>query len=200
MRYILLIISLLLISPSSVGAKDTPKITLDKVSEISESVYKIRCYMRGGTFSQGSGFVISGMLITNFHVAGNAESFEISQNGETVVKTVDDVVFANEDKDIMGIKFDGKELKTSSKKPSYGDRVYTMGYPLNKFKMSEGNVRFVIQKNGMVIIISNVKIDSGSSGSILFNDAGEIIGIISRALDNGYAEAIPISYVEKELR
>lgn len=203
-RIICLILIMLITFSSDVTAMPiTPQhITLDQVSEMVDSVAKIRCYKRDGSFSQGSGFVIDGnILITNYHVAGDSDQIEITINGEKVAKTTADIVFQNEDTDIMGIKLDGATpLKYTTKLPMIGEKVYTMGFPQNKFRMTEGEVKFIVNKYNMQMIISNTKSDSGLSGGILFNDQGEVVGITSRTLGaNIFVEVIPMQYVQQEI-
>lgn len=199
----LIIIMIITFSGDVTATPITPQhITLDQVSDMMESVAKIRSYKRDGSFSQGSGFVISGnLLITNYHVAGDSDQLEITINGEKVIKTADDIVFQNENADIAGIEMNGETpLKYTTELPVIGEKVYTMGFPRNKFRMSEGEVKFIVNKYDMQMIISDAKSDNGLSGGILFNDQGEVVGITSRTLGaNIFVESIPMDYVQAEL-
>jgi S1-C subfamily serine protease len=177
-----------------------PRIKLDQVSDIMDSVFEVYGYKQTET-NQGSGFTINNILITNFHVAGNADSIDVVINGEKVRKTSADVVFQDEKLDIIGIRLEGqKSLKYTTTFPVWPETVYTMGFPQGKFRITEGMVLKVYKKDGQLTILHNALSDYGLSGGLLFNAAGEAVGVTTRMTDDKkFGEAIPIGYIETEL-
>src|SRR5689334_712785 len=70
---------------NAIFTKDTVSIerplSIYEMSKIINSVIELKCYDADGTYNQGSGFVLDGYLVTNYHVAGNAERIDIIING-----------------------------------------------------------------------------------------------------------------------
>ena len=154
--------------------------------------------------SSGSGILISksGLVVTNQHVVKN--STEISIKLPTVDKAYNaDIVIQDRNNDLAILKlsnFNFDILNTSSIpyklvtsdniKP--GHTVYTIGYPLGdilgksiKYSSGEVNSLYGLHDDSRVFQISN-PVQPGNSGGGLFNEDGELIGVIFSSLNAKY--------------
>lgn len=153
---------------------------------------------------KGSGFLISqsGLVVTNYHVVEGKENVEVvfPQTNETLNASI-----ALKDKinDIAVLRLADFNFSkifsgaipysiSSSKTVSLGQNVYTLGYPLSRVlgksaKFSRGTISslFGIQDDPRLYQISN-PIQPGNSGGPLFNDKGELIGIILASINAKY--------------
>ncbi|WP_171056175.1 S1 family peptidase [Paenibacillus sinopodophylli] len=196
-KAVLLVIILLTAFSVPVTAKGKEVINVGPAYKILESILPIECYING-VYSQGSGFVIEGkVFVTNYHVAGGGRDIKI--NGESIDS--DKVIFSNEQLDLMAFQLEsGTPLSYNTKLPTVGEEVYAIGYPRNRLKVSTGSIITTFKKYGLQMIFSNVSTDHGSSGGVLLNRQGEVIGITSRISANKkITESIPISYVISEI-
>jgi len=158
----------------------------------------------------GSGFVISdNLIITNHHVAGNANSATIKlDNG---IEIIGKVVASNSSRDVALIKVDAsmpKYFKTRKELPSVGTEVYAVGSPLDESlssTMSKGIVSAIREENKLKLIQSDVNIRPGNSGGPMINKDGEVIGVaVSALVVNGQGQGlnffIPIADALKSLK
>jgi len=153
------------------------------------------------TVSRGSGFLLNrnGLIATNWHVVAGATNIEIafsdSSEGvraEVAIKDVanDLVVLRLSDSSSVGSACPEFPFQlASSNRVTLGERVSTIGYPLQSIlgsnpKFSEGVVasRTGFQDDPRSLQIS-AEIEPGSSGGPLFNSQGDVIGIIVATLD-----------------
>ena len=166
------------------------------------------------TKGAGSGFVLTpdGYIATNYHVIGDADTIQVTfYNGDSYDA---EVVGGDEDYDIAVIKVEAEDLKPvtmgDSTLLSVGDRVLIIGNPLGEltFSMSGGMVSSVnraIDVEGVPfnMIQIDASINPGNSGGPMFNQYGEVVGIVSAkytqsssgASAEGLGFAIPINDV-----
>ncbi|MDD3346704.1 trypsin-like peptidase domain-containing protein [Oscillibacter sp.] len=166
------------------------------------------------TASAGSGFVLTkdGYIVTNYHVVKDADTVKATMyNGDTY-----DAKFigGDEDYDIAVIKVDAAELPAvtlgDSDKLNVGDHVLAVGNPLGEltFSMSGGMVSSVnrainVSGTPFNMIQTDASINPGNSGGPLFNQYGEVMGIVSAKYSSysssesveGLGFAIPINDV-----
>ena len=164
--------------------------------------------------SAGSGFILTrdGYIVTNYHVVKNANTIKVNlYNGDTY-----DAVFVNGDEeyDIAVIKVEASDLQAvtlgDSSKLNVGDRVLAIGNPLGEltFSMTGGMVSCMdrainVDGTPFNMIQTDASINPGNSGGPLFNEYGEVVGIVSAkysASSNGTAAeglgfAIPMNDV-----
>ena len=147
-------------------------------------------------FSIGTGFVFgsSGYILTNYHVVRGAKTITIKfQNGERVTAELitkdsqNDIAYLKP-KSIPNIRTMNLSLADSSS-VRLGDKVFTLGYPIatvlgENLKYSEGVINSLsgVGDDPKVFQIS-IPTQSGNSGGPLFNEHGEVIGIVSSSLD-----------------
>jgi serine protease Do len=149
----------------------------------------------------GTGFLISrsGLIATNWHVVSDVKRISVSFPGWKESVSADLVVrdVAN-DLAILRLS-DAARLAAScrdfpfqlvpAKNVTLGERVSTVGYPLSPLlganpKFSEGAIagKSGLQDDPRWFQIS-AAVQSGSSGSPLFDDQGNVIGIVVGSLD-----------------
>ena len=167
----------------------------------------------------GSGFVISSnatssYIVTNYHVINNVQDIKVFfSNGDSYDATL---VGGEEDNDIAVLRIEVGNLQTvtlgDSDALNVGENVYAIGNPLGEltFTFTGGYVsakdRAVTMSDGTVMnmLQTDTAINSGNSGGPLFNEYGQVIGIVSAKLSSsssseasveGLGFAIPINDV-----
>ena len=165
----------------------------------ANSVVSINTTISGGTnifgqvteaASAGSGFVLTkeGFIVTNYHVVEDARTIKVTlYNGDTY-----DAVYigGDADYDIAVIKIEAHDLQSvvlgDSEALNVGDRVLAIGNPLGEltFSMSGGMVSSVnrtinVDGTPFNMIQTDTSINPGNSGGPLFNQYGEVVGIVS---------------------
>jgi serine protease Do len=166
----------------------------------------------------GSGIILSedGYILTNNHVISGADNITIyvlngddNDSEETYEATL---IGTSESNDIAILKIDAKGLNAAvfgdSDTISFGDQAIVIGNPLGKV---HGSVTSgIISHKAREITIDDVTINaiqtdapvnSGNSGGALFDDNGNVVGIIyaktSSALAEGIGYAIPTNAVKQ---
>ena len=167
----------------------------------------------------GSGFVISSnatssYIVTNYHVINNVQDIKVFfANGDNYDATL---VGGEEDNDIAVLRIEVGNLQTvtlgDSDALNVGENVYAIGNPLGEltFTFTGGYVsakdRSVTMSDGTVMnmLQTDTAINNGNSGGPLFNEYGQVIGIVSAKLSSsssseasveGLGFAIPINDV-----
>ncbi|MBQ7337821.1 MAG: trypsin-like peptidase domain-containing protein [Clostridia bacterium] len=162
----------------------------------------------------GTGFVLTedGYIATNYHVVQNGVSVQVSlYGGETYEATV---INYSEPDDLAVLKIDATDLPVlpigDSDDVLVGDDVVVIGHPAGleygwsttngivsainrevKIKNTDGTLN-----KKMTLLQTNANVNSGNSGGPMLNERGEVIGIISMKLADGYEGmgfAIPIN-------
>jgi serine protease Do len=160
----------------------------------------------------GSGFIISadGYVVTNFHVI----QYAVAQNSELTVMTHDGKSYAakvvgyEQDNDLAVIKIDATGLNAvtlgTNKDMKVGNQIYTVGNPLGEltYTMTSGIVsaldREITEEDGTRINMFQIDaaVNPGNSGGPVYNDRGEVLGIVSAKFSStgveGLGFAIPI--------
>ena len=166
------------------------------------------------TASAGSGFVLTkdGYIVTNYHVVKDADTVKVTMyNGDTYNAKY---VGGDEDYDIAVIKVQAEDLQSvtvgDSSILNVGDHVLAVGNPLGEltFSMSGGMVSSVnrainVDGTPFNMIQTDTSINPGNSGGPLFNQYGEVVGIVSAKYSStsgsesveGLGFAIPINDV-----
>ena len=171
----------------------------------------------------GSGFVISSnatssYIVTNYHVINGVDDIKVFfANGDSYDATL---VGGEQDNDIAVLRIEVGNLQTvtlgDSDALNVGQEVYAIGNPLGEltFTFTGGYVsakdRSVTMSDGTVMnmLQTDTAINSGNSGGPLFNEYGQVIGIVSAKLSSsssseasveGLGFAIPINDVRDML-
>ena len=165
------------------------------------------------TASAGSGFVLTkdGYIVTNYHVVKDADTVKVTMyNGDEYDAKY---VGGDEDYDIAVIKVEATDLQPvtlgNSENLNVGDHVLAVGNPLGEltFSMSGGMVSCVnrainVDGTPFNMIQTDASINPGNSGGPMFNQYGEVVGIVSAKYSStgnesveGLGFAIPINDV-----
>ncbi len=174
-------------------------LTLEQLNKIGESVGLVYAKDAAGQLiGTGSGFIVNDVFVTNWHVAEKSASLEIWFANKSETVNVTDAAFKDTDADLIGFPMMGyPSVKLSAEKPEKGVRVYALGYPHRKFQISEGALLFFSVTDE---ITHSAATDNGSSGGILINSSGEVIGITDAGMDGTeYNNAIPAKVLQDEL-
>ena len=153
------------------------------------------------TASAGSGFVLTkdGFIVTNYHVVKNADTVKVTMyNGDEYEAKY---VGGDEDYDIAVIKVEAADLQPvtlgDSDKLNVGDHVLAVGNPLGEltFSMSGGMVSSVnrainVSGTPFNMIQTDASINPGNSGGPMFNEYGEVVGIVSAKYSSTGNEAV----------
>ena len=153
------------------------------------------------TASAGSGFVLTkdGYIVTNYHVVKDADTVKVTMyNGDEYDAKY---VGGDEDYDIAVIKVEATDLQPvtlgDSDKLNVGDHVLAVGNPLGEltFSMSGGMVSSVnrainVSGTPFNMIQTDASINPGNSGGPLFNQYGEVVGIVSAKYSSYSSESV----------
>lgn len=162
----------------------------------------------------GTGFAITtdGYLVTNHHVIDNATTITASQTSNNqIVKKYNAVVVASDPiNDLAIIRIDDPSFKPFEELPycidnriaRKGETVFYLGYPktnlLNKeIKVSNGTINAI---NGLLPshYMVSIDIDNGSSGSPMFDNDGNVLGVMSLRINENLT-VITANYAVKAL-
>jgi S1-C subfamily serine protease len=187
------------------------KETEAKIAKASTAVDRRSVAYRSAS-SLGSGCMInaSGYLITNQHVVGNSKSVVLYNEkfGELSAQ----VVKVDADNDLALLKIDSFDNKYKTIRLPYslvkstaniGHDIFSLGYSREEsivynqgyissaegYKEHKGKNRFLLTLNA----------EGGNSGSPIFNNRGEIVGLISQkeTVTNGYVVGIHSASIKK---
>ena len=169
---------------------------------------------RQPTAGAGSGFVLTpdGYIATNYHVIDGADTVKVTfYNGDSYDAKV---IGGDEDYDIAVIKVEGENLQPVTMGDStllnVGDRILVIGNPLGELTFSQtggmvSSVNRAIDVEGVPfnMIQTDASINPGNSGGPMFNQYGQVVGIVSAKYTNttsgasaeGLGFAIPINDV-----
>ena len=198
-----------LMTPAEVYASTVNSVVSINCSAVSTNIFGQKVQ----SASSGSGFVITqdGYIVTNQHVVSGASSVNVTlYNGDTYPATV---VGGDSDYDVAVLKIEATGLQAvtlgKSADVNVGDTVMAIGNPLGEltFSMSQGIVSCcdrAINVDGTPFNMIQVTaaINPGNSGGPLFNEYGEVVGIVSAKYSSyasqsveGLGFAIPINDV-----
>ncbi|MFZ4412800.1 MAG: S1C family serine protease [Bacteroidales bacterium] len=162
---------------------------------------------------QGTCFLINkqGYLLTNYHVISDAKKIQVKGIGNDFSTDYGaEVVAIDADLDLallklknQNVQFENTPYKISIETNPQGTKSFVLGYPMaaamgEEIKLTEG---IVSAKSGYKGTISQYQfsaaIQPGNSGSPLFNDNGDIIGITDAKLRGaeGAGYAIKSAYI-----
>jgi S1-C subfamily serine protease len=160
----------------------------------------------------GSGIIFGtgGYILTNHHVVENSSKFVIDVNGSNGKTTYRaELVMQDKDNDlaILKIKDDSfssfPEIRYAFKESGQldvGGSVFTIGYPHaltgmgKEAKFTDGKISAKTGYNGVINSFqTTIPVQPGNSGGPVFNDSGQLIGVINAT----FKEADNVSYAIK---
>lgn len=182
------------------------------VAIVTESVSTDSWLGQYVTQGAGSGVIISddGYIVTNNHVIEGANNIKVTLHDGTEVPAT--LVAADEQTDVAVIKIDKTGLTPvtfgESSDLSVGDLAIAIGNPLGQLagSASEGIIsglerEITLEGKSMTLIQTSASINPGNSGGGLFDQYGNLIGIVvaksSGSEVEGLGFAIPIDTVKE---
>ncbi|MBP3654844.1 MAG: trypsin-like peptidase domain-containing protein [Oscillospiraceae bacterium] len=164
------------------------------INTAAKSVLYLECYDHTGyAFRSGSGFILNDrkIVITNYHVVdGTYQMVALDPYSGRSVE-INNVLAYDEEADLAVLLCEEEiglpplELANSDY-VRQGDKIYTVGYPLGlSHTLSDGLVSSLYLDNGIEIIQISAPISHGSSGGVLLNEKGKVIGVTSGGWDGG---------------
>ena len=153
---------------------------------------------------QGSGVIVdaAGVFVTNLHVIRGDTTASVKLANGDVYDDVS-VVDVDERKDLVLLKIKAFGLVPAvlgnSDQEQAGDRVILIGSPRGlELSISDGLISAVRDSGeGYRLLQTSAAASPGSSGGGMFNELGELIGIVSSKLSNGenLNFGIPVNYM-----
>ena len=144
--------------------------------------------------SSGSGFFIAQQLIvTNLHVVAGAASItaELSGTGDTFPIEGVTAFDIENDLALLKVAYEGSPLTFGdSDSVRKGDIVCAIGYPKGVGKIADGTIHGIKRNDNRIQM--KIGTSTGSSGSPILNNRGQVIGIDASS-DNSHSYAIPVN-------
>jgi serine protease Do len=136
----------------------------------------------------GTGFLIDskGLMITNAHVVKNSQNIYVQNNKGDQFRAI--VVKLDIPRDVAIIKIDDDQFKPFASLPysirktpsDLAEPIFTLGYPRDEIVYGEGYLSAKTGFNGDTLSCQiAVAANPGNSGGPVFNNDGEVIGILS---------------------
>lgn len=177
------------------GLKGTVAVVGSELTKVKNGIPK------GVTFiSGGSGFLIDakGYVVTNAHVLKGSGVVVTNSKGQQYKATIMEV---DQDKDLAILKITDEDYHPVKALPygirksgsELGESLFTLGYPRNDIVYGEGYLSARTGYNGDSLSYQlQISANPGNSGAPVFNNSGEVIGILStrQAQAEGVAFAI----------
>lgn len=164
---------------------------------------------------QGTGFALNnGYVVTNNHVVDGAKTLVLKRAvGDSVIQYTGEVVGTDEEHDLAIIKVQETNkawgtlpysLKTQLSE--VGESVFVLGYPMasilgDEIKLTTGVVssRTGYQGDASMYQIS-APIQPGNSGGPLFDNDGNVVGVVNAKVIEEHAENVGYAIKAKHLR
>lgn len=136
----------------------------------------------------GTGIALNkkGFVLTSHHLVSDAKSIFISNEKYELLKMK--LVFSNPELDMAILQVEDEDFNGFSEIPfsirksvaDPGERVYTLGYPREDIVFGEGSVSSYTGYEGDTTSYQiSIPVNPGNSGGPLFDNQGNLLGIIS---------------------
>jgi len=194
---------------SNLSVKEITALAKDSVVEIrTESVASDTWMQEYVTQGAGSGVIISkdGYIMTNNHVIDGASKIKVTTADEKEYDA--ELIGTDENNDVAVIKIDADNLKAAtygnSDELEVGDMAVAIGNPLGELGgtvtagiISAKDRALSIDGKTLHLLQTDSSINPGNSGGGLFNDSGQLVGLVvakSAGSDvEGLGFAIPVN-------
>ena len=203
------------VSGSELDLPDLYDMACEQVVGVTTEVTQVNFWgMASSSAVAGSGFVISedGYILTNYHVieAADLHGYELKVIRHDGTAYAASIVGTRPDNDIAVLQIQAEGLTAApignSDAIRVGEAIHAVGNPMGEleFTMTNGAVSAldrVVSTSESIAPIKMFQIDaavnSGNSGGPVYNDAGEVIGVVtakySKSGVEGLGFAIPIN-------
>ena len=190
-------------APATPGATTLSPDGFRTTQRVAVRVRNVGC----GGVSTGSGFAVSeDVLVTNRHVVAGADTLQVStyDGQDLLVETAGAAVVAD-----LAIVHTRSELPAAvtlaEGDPSVGDPIEVVGFPGGgRLTSSTGRVLSFdedpLDANAGKVIITDANAEPGSSGSPMYNESGQVVGVVyAAAADGSRTLAVPVSTLRRLL-
>ena len=181
----LAVMTVLLFQPGSAAAEYSFSSDADAVERAADSVFMLEVYdAHNNQIAVGSGFVIfqPDLMATNYHVIEDG-TYIVAVGDDMDRYVVEEVCVANKKLDLAILRFSpAKSIAPlpydASDNLKRSQHVIAIGSPAGlKNTVSLGNISAFFEQDSKNWIQFTAPISSGSSGGVLLNDQGKVIGI-----------------------
>lgn len=177
--------------------------------ENHKSIVVVTAYNnKGQALTEGTGFVAGedGVIVTNFHVISIASDVKVKTGPK--VMDVEGVIHADKENDLVILKVNTKNLPAvrlgNAEKNKTGDKLYIISSREGVENIiSDGiyrGIKEITHKRKVLQVAAPVT--HGSSGSPVFNESGEVIGIVTFSIKRTQRIllAMPIDLIRDKIR
>lgn len=179
---------------------ETPKTDIEKVTEAcKDSCVMVYVYKGNTAIGSGSGFIYNGYVITAKHVTDAGDRYVVFRD-DSVGGITATLKALETDRDVsaLSIKVDMPPVTLGdSDKLKEGQKVIAITSPSSvQNAVDECFYHGMVYTGGKDHLgISDSNLNQGSSGGAIFDAEGNLIGIITRAV-NGNGAAIPVNEIK----
>ncbi|MGQ9847380.1 MAG: trypsin-like peptidase domain-containing protein [Bacteroidales bacterium] len=164
--------------------------SITTISKNQKSLWKTLFNNDKITYLRGTAFAISnsGYLITSYHLVSNNDSILITNAADSSLKFHAKIIISDSIHDIAVLKISDSLFSNMSKIPyninynysiQLGNYVYSLGFSKNSVVFGEGSISsFTGYNEDTNSFQLSIPTNPGNSGSPVFNQYGEVIGII----------------------
>lgn len=176
------------------------------VQQLNLQVLRVQTGLVNGSFGLGSAVVIAkDQVVTNCHVIANANSINVVNNGAPHAVSA---IKADWHHDLCILKVENLSapvaIMGSSKHLKYEQSVFTIGYPSFVARPSStyGVVKGLYPMDDSVVIRATSTFGLGASGGGVFDDAGNLVGVITLKSPgrDAYYYNMPVEWVQALLK
>lgn len=199
--------------PAEIGSEPTPTASTEaaewapggfsRAERVAVRVRNVGC----GGVSTGSGFALSpNQLVTNRHVIAGATTLQVSTfDGQDLLV---DAAGAGLVADIAIVETRSAlpaAVTLADENPEIGDAVNIVGYPGGgRLTTTSGHVVSYeadpLNSNAGEVIVTDAPAERGSSGSPLYNEDGDVVGVVYAATSDGeHSLAVPVETLRELL-
>jgi S1-C subfamily serine protease len=188
------------LTPQTSAGRSDGALSGKELAALSESVLILYVYDESGELLQtGSGFIAfdSDTLVTNYHVIAGGYSITACDDDEREY-IVNQVIQYDEALDLAILQTEDTGLPVlplaDDSQVVKGEAVTAIGSPLGVINsVSTGIVSALWEEGGVSCIQTTAPISPGSSGGVLLNEYGEVIGITSATFTDAQNMNIAVS-------
>jgi S1-C subfamily serine protease len=194
------------VAAPSIAPSDAAALSPDGFDAVQRMAVRIR-NIGCGQLSTGSGFAIdANTLITNRHVVADAATLQVNTyDGRDVeVETASTAALAD-----LAVVRTHDPLPSAptlaDADPALGERVTVVGYPEGgALTVTQGTVigtqQDPLNENLGEVLVTDARVEPGSSGSAALDDAGRVVGVVYAKTDDGQSLLVPVSTLRAMLK
>ncbi len=190
------------------GMKEAPAVNENKEEEVKKNESIIDDYPT----KAATAFALTsdGWVISSYHTVKDNKIVQLEMVGDSLKSYKAEVRFYNKKLDLAFIKITDSRFTSFGKLPysfnkneeKLAEKIFTLGYPKDDIVYTEGSISSLTGFNSDSLAYqAGININPGNSGAPLFNQNGEIIGVIAgkHGTQDGTAYAIKSNYFIKTL-